>query len=210
MRFYQGLLPAIVWDKVVGAPKWEFKNGVFDTDDENLINELLDYGYLTREDVAILEAGGTLPHGGFEPQPPIDSQLPSGRPPMDDPDAAMNQPGYRRFPGAVGAVTQPNPRQARQHLGDNLPASEEQDLRNVVRSQRIKSGEVEKGVVKPIEGEPDKRPRVKKTDVKESTVKTAPAKKSSSKKTESTKKTSASTSKKRSIKRRRSSSSKAK
>lgn len=205
MRFYQGLLPAIVWDAKVGAPKWEFKNGVFDTDDENLINELLDYGYLTREDVAILEAGGTLPHGGFEPQPPIDSQLPSGRPPMDDPDAAMNQPGYRRFPGAVGAVQQQNQGQARRPLGDNLPANEEQDLRNVVRAQRIKSGEVENGIIKIAEGEPDKRPRVKKTDVKES-AKTASAKKSSS----SSKKTSASTTEKRSIKRRSSSSSKAK
>lgn len=206
MRFYQGLLPAIVWDAKVGAPKWEFKNGVFDTDDENLINELLDYGYLTREDVAILEAGGTLPHGGFGPQPPIDSQLPSGRPPMDDPDAAQNQPGYRRFPGAVGAVSQSDPRQARQKLGDNLPDNEEQDLRSVVRSQRIKSGEVEGGVVKPVEGEPDKRPRVKKTDVKETTKKAASAKKPSS----SQKKGSASTTKKRSIKRRGSSSSKAK
>ena len=37
MRFYQGLLPAIIWDPKVKAPKVEFNNGFFDTDDEDII-----------------------------------------------------------------------------------------------------------------------------------------------------------------------------
>lgn len=88
MRFYQGLLPAIIWDPKVKAPKVEFKNGIFDTDDEDIIIFLKKEGYLIEEDVKILEAGGNIDHGGFEPQVPVDKDLPSGRAPMDDPDMA--------------------------------------------------------------------------------------------------------------------------
>lgn len=91
MRFYQGLLPAIVWDPTAGAPGAEFVKGVFDTEDEKLILLLQKKGYLDRADVGVLQAGGTLPHGGFE-RVSDDSKLPSGRPPMDNPELAGGVP----------------------------------------------------------------------------------------------------------------------
>lgn len=120
MRFYQGLLPAVQWDKEKGASRCEFKNGVLDTDDEELINFLLDEGYLVQEDVDILERGGNLDHGGFEPQIPVDKDLPSGRPPMDNPELAQGPTG-----GNVGGSRAP--------LTDRLPESEQAELnQNVV------------------------------------------------------------------------------
>ena len=109
MRFYQGLLPAIQWDKETNSPKVEFVKGVFDTDDEELINFLFDKGYLVEEDVEELMAGGRLDHGGFEPQKPV--VLPSGRPPMDNPEMAHGGTPHHRAP-----------------LGDTLPESEQAEL----------------------------------------------------------------------------------
>lgn len=117
MRFYQGLLPAIQWDKEKGAPRCEFKHGVLDTDDEELINFLLDKGYLVQEDVEHLERGGRLDHGGFEPQPSLDDQLPSGRPPMDNPELAQGPTGNR--PGMPL---------------DNLPDSEQDEVNQQSKS----------------------------------------------------------------------------
>jgi len=117
MRFYQGLLPAVQWDKEVGAPKCEFKKGVLDTDDEELINFLLDKGYLVQKDVDVLVAGGNLDHGGFEPQEPSDKDLPSGRPPMDNPEMAQG--------GGVIPATRPV-------LTDNLPVSEQAEINSTV------------------------------------------------------------------------------
>ena len=115
MRFYQGLLPAILWDKKIGGPIVEFRKGIFDTDDEDIIALLHDRGYLTREDVSILEAGGTLAHGGFE-EVPDDSKLPSGRPPMDNPELAGGEPH---------AQVDPNIKAPK---GDSLPQTEGADL----------------------------------------------------------------------------------
>lgn len=126
MRFYQGLLPAVQWDKEKGASRCEFKNGVLDTDDEELINFLLDEGYLVQEDVDILERGGNLDHGGFEPQIPVDKDLPSGRPPMDNPELAQGPTG-----GNAGGSRAP--------LTDRLPDSEQAELnQNVVDNSPVK------------------------------------------------------------------------
>ena len=110
MRFYQGLLPAIIWDPKVKAPKVEFNNGFFDTDDEDIIAFLHKEGYLVEEDGRVLEAGGNINHGGFEPQIPVDKDLPSGKAPMDNPELA---------PGGLP--------QKRDVKLDNLPESEQED-----------------------------------------------------------------------------------
>jgi len=125
MRFYQGLLPAIIWDKEIGGPIVEFSLGIFDTDDEKIIKLLIGKGYLVEEDLRVLEQGGTLPHGGFETVDK-DDQLPSGRPPMDNPEIAGGHP-HAKQDAAVGYTT--------------LPNSEGEDLRN---TQRVtKSGNIE-------------------------------------------------------------------
>jgi len=95
MRFYQGLLSAIIWDPKRGRPLVEFVKGIFETDDEEIIRRLHKDGYLVEDDVAILRAGGNLAHGGFEPQTPSDKDLPSGRPPMDNPEIAGGEPHKR-------------------------------------------------------------------------------------------------------------------
>lgn len=109
MRFYQGLLPAIIWDQKIGAPKVEFNNRIFDTDDEDIIAFLHKEGYLVEADVRVLEAGGNIDHGGFEPQESKDKDLPSGKLPMDNPEMA---------PGG-----QPQKRER-----TNLPDSEQEDI----------------------------------------------------------------------------------
>lgn len=84
MKFYQGLLPRIIWDASSGKSLAEFGlDGTLETDDEDLIKLLRGKGYLLDVDLGILEATGRLPHGGFE-KTPIDSKLPSHRPPVED------------------------------------------------------------------------------------------------------------------------------
>lgn len=111
MKFYQGLLPAIIWDPRHGRPLVEFVRGVVDVDDEDIIKRLHKAGYLVEEDVAVLEAGGNIAHGGFEPQTPVDKDLPSGRSPMDNPEMA---------PGGLP--------HKRERLTDSLPDNEQADL----------------------------------------------------------------------------------
>ena len=126
MRFYQGLLPAIIWDPKAGAPLVEFKQGVFDTEDEKIIALLHKRGYLVEEDVNELVRGGRVEHGGFEEQEPVDKDLPSGRPPMDNPEMAQGvktQAG--NIPGTGYTQLPPGPQVA---LGDSLPESESEDL----------------------------------------------------------------------------------
>lgn len=180
MRFYQGLLPAIQWDKEKGAPKCEFRNGVLDTDDEELIEFLHEKGYLVQEDVNVLEAGGTLDHGGFEPQVPVDKDLPSGRPPMDNPEMA---------PGGV-----PHKRDA---VLDSLPTTEQADLNNGPAG----------GEANAAQEAPKKRTRKavkpKTTAKKASSKKTTTSKKSTAKKaTTKEAKSGKGSTKKRTIKRR--------
>lgn len=122
MRFYQGLLPAVIWDKEIRAPSVEFKNGVFDTEDEKLIEMLTTKGYLTRVDIQTLEDGGTLDHGGFERQV-FDEDLPSGRPPMDNPEIAGGDPLI-----AQARTMGPS--------ADKLPSNENADLARHTASHR--------------------------------------------------------------------------
>lgn len=83
MKFYQGLLPRIIWDPSKNTALLEFDdNGVFETDDENLIKLLRGKGYLLDMDMAELERTGRLPHGGFEKVG--EENLPSGRPAVED------------------------------------------------------------------------------------------------------------------------------
>lgn len=128
MRFYQGLLPAILWDKKIGGPIVEFKRGIFDTEDEDIIALLHKRGYLTIEDVEILQAGGTLPHGGFE-KVVDDSLLPSGRSPMDNPELAGGVPHAQAIP--------------KEAPKDDLPQTESQDL---ARTKITDSGNILHGV----------------------------------------------------------------
>jgi hypothetical protein len=98
MRFYQGLLPAIIWDPKRGAPLVEFNKGVFETDDEDIIRRLHKDGYLVEDDVEVLRDGGQLEHGGFKRATPeeADKNLPSGRSPMDNPEIAGGEPHKRK------------------------------------------------------------------------------------------------------------------
>lgn len=84
MKFYQGHLPRIVWDKDVGAPAAHFdKHGFFETGDEKIQQLLIGKGYLTEKDLEDLRKFGTSPHGGFQ-KVVDDSELPSGKPPIED------------------------------------------------------------------------------------------------------------------------------
>lgn len=132
MRFYQGLLPAIQWDKTAGKPFCEFKHGILDTDDEELIKFLHEKGYLVQEDVEHLEAGGRLDHGGFEPQVSKDNQLPSGRPPMDNPEMAQGGTPHKR-----GVVT------------DSLPDNEQMDMAKETVTEKPKVTKRAKPKAKP-------------------------------------------------------------
>ncbi len=124
MRFYQGLLPAVIWDPKVGAPMVEFKNGIFDTEDEEIIERLYADGYLVEEDLKVLEAGGRLEHGGFTDGTSIDGQLPSGKPPVEEPEKFGGQPLT-----PAGNVSH-----------DNLPADEEAEMATITQAGNIRHG----------------------------------------------------------------------
>jgi hypothetical protein len=87
MRFYQGLLPRIIWDPVSEKPLVEFERKdergavCFDTEDEKIIKLLRKKGYPTYTDLKELEITGQLPHGGFEK---MTGALPSGRPAIEE------------------------------------------------------------------------------------------------------------------------------
>ncbi len=84
MKFYQGHLPRIIWDKDVGAPAAHFdRHGFFKTGDEKIQKLLIGKGYLTEKDMEDLRKFGTSPHGGFQ-KVVDDSKLPSGKPPIED------------------------------------------------------------------------------------------------------------------------------
>jgi hypothetical protein len=84
MKFYQGLLPRIIWDPSKNETLVEFgTDRTFETEDENLIKLLRGKGYLLDRDMAELERTGTLPHGGFE-KVIEDGDLPSGRASVED------------------------------------------------------------------------------------------------------------------------------
>lgn len=70
MRFYQGGRPAVIWNPETKKPDVEFNQGVFETEDERLIELLRSKGYLTQMEQEKLVALGTVPHGGFEGQGP--------------------------------------------------------------------------------------------------------------------------------------------
>ncbi len=133
MRFYQGLLPAIIWDPKVGAAIVEFKDGIFDTEDEKIIDRLHADGYLVEEDLAILEAGGRLDHGGFTDGTSVDNMLPSGKPPVEEPEKFGGQPLT-----PAGNV-----------LHDNLPDSEEAEFTQVTQAGNIRHGK--KGAQAPVD-----------------------------------------------------------
>jgi len=83
MKFYQGLLPRIIWDPSKNTSLVEFdRNGEFETDDEDLIKLLAGKGYPTYSEMMTLEMTGRLPHGGFEKVD--DDTLPSGRPSVEE------------------------------------------------------------------------------------------------------------------------------
>lgn len=127
MRFYQGLLPAVIWDPKVGAPMVEFKNGIFDTDDEKIIERLRADGYLVEEDLEVLKAGGRLEHGGFTDGTSVDGQLPSGKPPVEEPEKFGGQPLT-----PAGNVVH----------SDNLPANEETEMATITQAGNIRHGRI--------------------------------------------------------------------
>lgn len=87
MKFYQGLLPRILWDPSKNTILLEFsQNGTFETEDENLIKLLRGKGYPVEADLIELERTGRLPHGGFE-KVIGEHDLPSGRSSVEDPDS---------------------------------------------------------------------------------------------------------------------------
>ena len=84
MRFYQGLLPRMIWSPSDNKVLVDFSpNGEFETEDEDLIKLLRGKGYPIYGDMLELEATGTLPHGGFE-KVIEDGELPSGRPSIEE------------------------------------------------------------------------------------------------------------------------------
>jgi hypothetical protein len=97
MRFYQGLLPRIIWDPSEGKPLVEFSlEGVFETEDEKIIKCLKRDGYLVQRDLDELERTGKLAHGGFE-KPIVDErELPSGRKPIEDPSNVHSSEPFKR------------------------------------------------------------------------------------------------------------------
>jgi len=65
MRFYQGSKPAIIWNPEAKKPRVQFVNGIFETEDAELINLLEGKGYLTQMQKDTLIDLGTKEHGGF-------------------------------------------------------------------------------------------------------------------------------------------------
>jgi hypothetical protein len=119
MRFYQGFLPAVCWDGKNNRALFEFENGLLETEDEDLITELLRQGYMTDDDLLQYQRTGTADFGGFkERENPSELQLPSGKPPIED-YSNLHQPitapqrkqpaGVRRNPTVVGPSTAGNP-----------------------------------------------------------------------------------------------------
>lgn len=49
MRFFQGGRPAVIWNPSKKRPLVEFKKGVFDTEDEEIIKVLKSKGYVTQQ-----------------------------------------------------------------------------------------------------------------------------------------------------------------
>jgi hypothetical protein len=105
MKFYQGLLPRIIWDPSKNKTLVEFGlDRTFETEDENLIKLLRGKGYLLDRDMAELERTGTLPHGGFE-KVIEDGDLPSGRASVEDESTvhgAKPQVRARQLPSTEG------------------------------------------------------------------------------------------------------------
>lgn len=85
MIFYQGLLPAKIWDPVKEKIVVDFNvgDGSIKTSDEEIIKLLKQKGYPTTEDMFELERTGKLPHGGFENIGK--EKLPSKRPAIEQP-----------------------------------------------------------------------------------------------------------------------------
>lgn len=128
MKFYQGLLPRIIWDPSKNKPLVEFGlDRCFETEDENLIKLLRGKGYLLDQDMAELERTGTLPHGGFE-KVIEDGDLPSGRASIEDESTVH------------GAKPQVRARQ--------LPADEGQDLATDKKAEPKMTVEVDEGTSK--------------------------------------------------------------
>jgi hypothetical protein len=105
MKFYQGLLPRIIWDPSKNTALLEFnETGEFETEDENLIKLLRGKGYLLDRDMVELERTGRLPHGGFE-KVIEDGDLPSGRPAVED-ESNVHRPKANVRPRQVPVTEQ--------------------------------------------------------------------------------------------------------
>lgn len=90
MKFYQGLLPSKIWDPVSKSIVADFSpnKGFIETSDKKLIALLKEKGYPTERDMQYYERTGTSPHGGFVQAAKEGSDLPSGRPSVEQPGAA--------------------------------------------------------------------------------------------------------------------------
>ena len=133
MKFYQGLLPRIIWDASKNKILLEFSTeGIFETEDENLIKLLRGKGYPLEADLIELERTGRLPHGGFE-KSIGDHDLPSGRSPVEDPDSVHGvKPQVRqRVPDSEEAEMAQKKAEPKNNLpGDETKAKESKEKKS--------------------------------------------------------------------------------
>lgn len=137
MKFYQGLLPRIIWDASDNRALLEFdEHGEFETEDENLIKLLRGKGYLLDRDMAELEKTGRLPHGGFE-KVIEDGDLPSGRPAVED-DSHVHGPPAKVRPRQQAVPTSEAADMAgakKSELKINIPDSNEAESKPKKRTR---------------------------------------------------------------------------
>lgn len=120
MIFYQGLLESKIWSEKHQKIVVDFSpDGVFETDDEEIIETLNEMGYPTEFDRQEWERTGRFPRkGGFQNVGKVD-KLPSGRPSVED---------YK--PGQQTPVRAPD--------APPMPATETADLHTATADKVVK------------------------------------------------------------------------
>ena len=135
MKFYQGLLPRIIWDPSNNKILIEFdRNGEFETEDENLIKLLRGKGYPIERDLIELERTGRLPHGGFE-KVIGDHDLPSGRLAIEDSDSVH------------GTIPQVRPREMPKTEAEDVGLRKVEPKMNIPASSKSKAKTKKKRVI---------------------------------------------------------------
>jgi len=140
MKFYQGLLPRIIWDPSNNRALLEFdERGEFETEDEDLLKLLRGKGYLLDRDMAELERTGRLPHGGFE-KVIEDGDLPSGRLAVEDDSYVHGPPAKVRPRHQAVPVSEAADRTGakKSELKINIPGSNEIESKPKKRTKSVK------------------------------------------------------------------------